>query len=182
MVSNINFNFAGIFKQGFEEIDVINITKAFLFYYSPYIFEPGVKASCQINNGDIIPVNDTKISVKSLIPKDKNGPVDIIAPKEYQLAHPDNNTVKCITNGTFVGQYTIKRNSPEIKKAIRNKASGKIETKSVFQVKILVDICFTVYQVIMILLVREVMNMHIGYLEWFLMITAIYSIKYIVTI
>jgi hypothetical protein len=69
MSSNINFNFTGILKQDFEEIDVPNILKAFVFYYSSYIFEPGVKFSYQIDNGDFIPINDTKISVKFLVPK-----------------------------------------------------------------------------------------------------------------
>jgi hypothetical protein len=30
MVSNIKFNFAGILKQGFEEIDAANILKVFV--------------------------------------------------------------------------------------------------------------------------------------------------------
>jgi hypothetical protein len=82
MSSNINFSFTRILKQDFEEIDVPNILKAFVFNYSSYIFESEPKSSYHIDNGDVIPINDTKISVKSLVPKNKNGPVDIIARKE----------------------------------------------------------------------------------------------------
>ena len=52
--------------------------------------------------------------------------------KGWQLAYPDNDTVKCITDGTFVGQYRIKRDSPMIIKTTTNKRSGKIKEKLVF--------------------------------------------------
>jgi hypothetical protein len=141
MSSIINITFTGTLKQGITgtlkqgilETDVINILKAFNFYYSSYIFEPGVKSFYQIDNRDVIPVNDTKISFKSLVPKDNNGPVDIIAEKEWQLAYPNNDTIECITNGTFKGQYRIERNMLELIKITRNKRSGKIKEKIVYQ-------------------------------------------------
>jgi hypothetical protein len=127
MSLNIKVDLAGILKQGFEEIGVSNILKIFTLNYSSYLFESEPQVSFQVDNGDVIPflITDTRISVKSLIPKGKDGPVDIIARKKWLIAYPDNDSIKYITDGSFVGQYRIERNSLELKKITRNKASGK---------------------------------------------------------
>jgi hypothetical protein len=84
MSSNIKFNLTGILNENIKENDFTDILKTFDLKYFPYLFKSEPEISYQINNGDIIPVtiNDNKFSVKSLILKDKYGPVDIIAQKE----------------------------------------------------------------------------------------------------
>jgi hypothetical protein len=118
MVSTIIPTFTGIFKKDLTENDFSNALKLFALNYSCYLFESEPQVSYQINNGDVIPIpiNDSKISVTSLIPKDKDGPVDIIAQKEEVFAYPDTEYVEYITDGPFVGQYRIERNNLELKK------------------------------------------------------------------
>jgi hypothetical protein len=134
MVSTFIPTFTAIFKKDITENDFSNALKLFVLNYSSYLFESEPQVSFQIDNGNIIPVNinNTKISVKSLIPKDEDGPVDIIARKEYLLAYPDTEYVNCITNGSFVGQYRIERNEPSLIKITTNKASGKTKEKMVY--------------------------------------------------
>jgi hypothetical protein len=86
----------------------------------------------QIDNKHVIDINDTIVPVKSLIPKDKNEYVYIFASKEWQLACPCNDTITCITNRTFVGQYRNKRNDLALLKITQNKRSGKIKEKLVY--------------------------------------------------
>jgi hypothetical protein len=118
MCSNIKFNFGGILNENIKENYFTDILKTFALKYFSYLFRSEPQVSYQIDNGDVIPVpsNDTKISVKSLISKDEDGLVDIIAQKEWQLAYPDTEYVKCITDGSFVGQYRIEKNNLELKK------------------------------------------------------------------
>jgi hypothetical protein len=67
MISNIKFNFEGILKQGFEEIDVPNILKAFAFYYFSYLFEPEVKA-----NDDLLQtIYETRINESKVLSSDQ---------------------------------------------------------------------------------------------------------------
>jgi hypothetical protein len=106
MNSKINISFTGIFKSDITESDMINFIKSFIFFQSSYLFESEPKSSIQINNEKVVDITDTIIPVKSLIPKNENSYVDIIAQKEWQLAYPVNETVKCITDGTFVGQLS----------------------------------------------------------------------------
>jgi hypothetical protein len=106
--------------------------KSFILFQSSYIFESEPKSSIQVDNGDVIDINLTIISVKSLIPKDKDGYVDIIAEKYWQLAYSGNDTIKCITDGTFIGQYRIKRDSLMLIKTTKNKRSCKTKEKLVY--------------------------------------------------
>jgi hypothetical protein len=106
--------------------------KSFVFFQTSYIFEYEPKSSIQVDNGDVINITNTIIPVRSLIPKDKNGYVDIIAEKYWQLAYPCNDTIKCITDGTFIGQYRIKRDSLMLIKTSKNKRSGKIKENLVY--------------------------------------------------
>jgi hypothetical protein len=84
MVSNIKFNFAGILNENINENDFTDILKTFALKHFSYLFKSEPQVSFQINNEDVIlvTINDNKISVKSLIPKDKDGPINIIAQKE----------------------------------------------------------------------------------------------------
>ena len=132
MTTTINISFTGNIKSDITESDMINFMKSFIFFQSSYIFESEPKSSIQVDDGDVINITDTIIPVKSLIPKDKDGYVDIIAQKEWQLAYPGNETVKYITDGTFIGQYRIKRNSLALIKTTKNKKSGKITEKLVY--------------------------------------------------
>jgi hypothetical protein len=56
----------------------------------------------------------------------------MIARKEWQLACPDYDTIKRITDGTFVGQYRIKRDSLMLIQTTKNKRSGKVKEKLVY--------------------------------------------------
>jgi hypothetical protein len=63
MISNINNTFTGILKHGITEIDVTNILKAIIFNEYSYLFESEPQNSFQMNNGNVIPINYTVISV-----------------------------------------------------------------------------------------------------------------------
>ena len=132
MTTTINISFTGILKSDITESDMINFMKSFIFFQSSYLFESEPKSSIQVDDGDVINITDTIIPVKSLIPKDKNGYVDMIAQKEWQLVYPGNDSVKCITDGTFIGQYRIKRDSLMLIKTTKNKKTGKIKDKLVY--------------------------------------------------
>jgi hypothetical protein len=121
MNSTINITFAGTLKSDITENDVSNVLKSFIFFQTSYLFEHEPKSSFQVDNGDVIPLNDTIIPVKSLIPKNENRYVDIIVQKEWQLAYPSNGPVKCITDRTFVGQYRFNRNRLILMKMKTNK-------------------------------------------------------------
>jgi hypothetical protein len=113
--------------------------KSFIFFQTSYLFESEPQSSIQINHEKVVDIKDTKIPVKSLIPKNENKYVDIIAQKEWQLAYTGYGPVKYITDGTFIDQYHIKRDSmilmkiPHNKKGeITYKKNGEIDYKMVY--------------------------------------------------
>jgi hypothetical protein len=69
-------------KQELGETDFANILKAFIFNYASQLSESKPEVSFKMNNGEVIDVNDNVVYVKSLIRKDEDGPIDIIAQKE----------------------------------------------------------------------------------------------------
>jgi hypothetical protein len=93
MSSTFNISFTDTLKSDIKESDIVNFMKAFIFYQTTYIFESEPQSSIQKDNGNIINITDTIVPVKSLIPKNKNCYVDLVAQKEWQLSHPDNETV-----------------------------------------------------------------------------------------
>jgi hypothetical protein len=112
--------------------------KSFIFFQISYIFEFEPKSSFQISNENVINITDTIIPVKPLIPKDKNCYVSLVAQKEWQLAYPNNDSIKCLTDGILSNQFRISRNSLALMKIPRNskdeiiyKPNGEINYKEI---------------------------------------------------
>jgi hypothetical protein len=82
MNSTISISFIGTINNVITESDIVNFLKSFIVFQSSYLFESEPKSSIQVDDGDVINITDTIIPVTSLIPKDKDGYVDMIAQKE----------------------------------------------------------------------------------------------------
>ncbi|GMO19873.1 MAG: hypothetical protein Ta2E_10960 [Mycoplasmoidaceae bacterium] len=82
MTNHLTVDFVGIFKNGIPRNDMVNIIKAVADkYYDNLFLSENVNIEIQIDNGPNINIDDTKISVKSIVRKDKNDYFDIKIPK-----------------------------------------------------------------------------------------------------